>query len=349
LRLHPNDLYALGAHRGGIDERWLASTVRADNGPETPPDEGLSYVEFDGELEPLRSFVGEDWQVLCKLFDNSIPIPHHVHPNDAQVTAQGLKGKPEAYYFPPQYNANPGPFPYTFFGLEPHTSRTDIRRCLERWSEGDNGILYHSRAYKLKPGTGWQVDANVLHAPGTMVTYEPQAASDTGAMFESICAGEPLPWEALVKYIPEAHRHDLDYILSWIDFEKNTDPFFSQVYFRKPMRCADSDQHIEKWIVYGSPHFCAKELTVGPGASVRITDETAYGALVVQGHGEMNGLAAEVPAMIRFGQMTADEFFVTAEAARAGVSITNRSHIEPLVILKHFGPGHQAAAEFIEK
>lgn len=37
LRLHPNDLYALGGHRGGIDERWLASDVVADNGPGTPP------------------------------------------------------------------------------------------------------------------------------------------------------------------------------------------------------------------------------------------------------------------------------------------------------------------------
>ena len=43
LRLHPNDLYALGGHRGGIDERWFSSTTPADNGPGTPDDEGLSY------------------------------------------------------------------------------------------------------------------------------------------------------------------------------------------------------------------------------------------------------------------------------------------------------------------
>ncbi|MBC7217709.1 MAG: hypothetical protein H5U36_06095, partial [Candidatus Caldatribacterium sp.] len=43
LKLHPDDYYAFGVHRGGIDERWFASTVQADNGPETLPDEGLSY------------------------------------------------------------------------------------------------------------------------------------------------------------------------------------------------------------------------------------------------------------------------------------------------------------------
>src|SRR6186997_2763726 len=44
LRLHPDDLYALGGHRGGINERWFSSTTNADNGPGTPDDEGLSYV-----------------------------------------------------------------------------------------------------------------------------------------------------------------------------------------------------------------------------------------------------------------------------------------------------------------
>src|ERR1700758_5544051 len=49
LRLDPRDLYALGAHRGGIDERWFSSTTRADNGPGTAADEGLSYIDFSGQ------------------------------------------------------------------------------------------------------------------------------------------------------------------------------------------------------------------------------------------------------------------------------------------------------------
>jgi len=44
LKLHPDDYYAFGADRGGIDERWFASTIRADNGPLTLQDEGLSYI-----------------------------------------------------------------------------------------------------------------------------------------------------------------------------------------------------------------------------------------------------------------------------------------------------------------
>ena len=43
LKLHPDDLYAYGLNRGGIDERWFASTTPAANENRTP-DEGLSYV-----------------------------------------------------------------------------------------------------------------------------------------------------------------------------------------------------------------------------------------------------------------------------------------------------------------
>ena len=52
LKLARQDLYALGTHRGGIDERWFASTTAAAN-EGAPDDEGLSYVVHDGE--PLHA------------------------------------------------------------------------------------------------------------------------------------------------------------------------------------------------------------------------------------------------------------------------------------------------------
>src|SRR5467141_1855086 len=59
LRLHPDDLYALGAHRGGIDERWFSSTTHAENGPGTPEDEGLSYMRYGNKRFLLRDAVKE--------------------------------------------------------------------------------------------------------------------------------------------------------------------------------------------------------------------------------------------------------------------------------------------------
>jgi len=46
----------------------------------------------------------------------------------------------------------------------------------------------------------------------------------------------------------------------------------------------------------------------------------------------------ETPSLIRFGQLTHDEYFVSEAAAKAGVKISNPSKTDPIVMLKHFGP-----------
>src|SRR5476649_468225 len=58
LKLHPDDLYAFGLNRGGIDERWFASTTPAANENRTT-DEGLSYVVAGGRRFTLAAAVAE--------------------------------------------------------------------------------------------------------------------------------------------------------------------------------------------------------------------------------------------------------------------------------------------------
>jgi len=360
LKLDPRDLYALGAHRGGIDERWFASTTKADNGPGTPEDEGLSYIAIDGRRILLKEaietmgdeFLGAEvmreqrgWNVLCKFFDNLGPIPHHMHQSEDDARKVGRHGKPEAYYFPPQYNLKDNNFPYTFMGLEPGTGKNDVRSCLERWNEGDNGILYHSRAYKLQPGTGWQIDPGILHAPGSLVTYEPQVNSDVFAMFQSMVEGRAVPWSLLVKDVPDEYHHDLDYIIGMLDWEANIDPEFAEhrLCHPKPVKAAVAmadDGYSEKWVSYSASYYSAKELTVHPARSVTVYDAAAYGLIVTQGWGLVGKMQVETPSVIRFGQMTKDELFVTAAAAKRGVIVSNHSDKEDLVMLKHFGPGN---------
>jgi hypothetical protein len=66
----------------------------------------------------------------------------------------------------------------------------------------------------------------------------------------------------------------------------------------------------------------------------------AYGCILIQGHGTFGTFDAEAAVILRYGQPSADEYFVSEQAARTGVSITNQSRFEPMVILKHFGPNH---------
>ena len=201
IRLHPDDYYALGGERGGIDERWFSSTPPADNGPLTGVNEGLSMVVFnDGSTThqiTLRDAIDElkgeiigsrlwdehqKWPVYSKFFDNKGPLPHHVHHSDEYAAKVGQLGKPEAYYFPPQVNNYGADYPYTFFGFEPGTTKDQIRECLVNFTKGDNKITSYSKAYRLDPGTGWDVPPGILHAPGSLCTFEPQKASDVYAI-----------------------------------------------------------------------------------------------------------------------------------------------------------------------
>jgi hypothetical protein len=358
LRLAPEDVYALGAHRGGIDERWFSSTTPAAN-EGAPEDEGLSYVVHKGKraftfqeavAQEGNRIVGptiweryQRWPVYSKFFDNLGPIPLHMHQNSAQAAAIGEQGKPEAYYFPPQMNATANSFPYTFFGLEPGTTKTDIRKCLERWKDGDNGILDFSKAYRLKPGTGWLVPPCILHAPGSFVTYEPQWGSDVFAMYQSMVEGRPVSWDLLVKDVPEDRHNDFEYLVDQLDWAANVDPSFKDNHYLEPIPVSDTAEqgYVDRWIVYGKIDgqelFSAKELTVNPGSKVTIRDNGSYGLVAVQGSGWIGKQRLQTPSMIRYGELTEDEVFVCYEAAREGVVFDNTGS-EPLVTLRYFGP-----------
>lgn len=357
IKLAPGDWYAYGAHRGGIDERWFGSTTEAANEGRVH-DEGLSYVTFEGQKFLLRDAVGESgsrligkamfdkykrWPVYSKFFDNMGPIPHHMHQSFEHAKLTGQEGKPESYYFPPQLNNVDNNFAYTFMGLEPGTTKQQVRQCLENWSQGDNGILDLSRAFRLKRGTGWLIPPGVLHAPGSLCTYEPQWGSDVFGMFQSLVEGREVPWSLLVKDVPKEKHQDLDFIISQLDWEKNVDTHFKEHNYLEPI--VDQSQsgtgYADRWIVYGTIDgaqlFSAKELTVEPGAKCTIRDGGASGWITVQGRGRIGNLPLQTPAMIHFGEETTDEVFITYDAATRGVEVENTGS-EPLVSLRYFGP-----------
>jgi hypothetical protein len=90
--------------------------------------------------------------------------------------------------------------------------------------------------------------------------------------------------------------------------------------------------------VDGEQLFTAKELTIDPGTKVTIKDSGAYGLICVQGSGKINGLPLNSPKLIRFHELTEDEYFATEDGAKAGVTFENTSETEPLVTLRYFGP-----------
>jgi len=355
LKLHPDDYYALGAERGGIDERWFSSTTEAAN-ENRQWHEGLSFCLFENQKFLLKDAIAENgsaligprmweafgkWPVYSKFFDNMGPIPHHMHQGFEDAALVGQEGKPESYYFPPQYNNCDNHFPHTFMGLEPGTTPQDLKRCLENWNKGDNGILDLSKAYRLQRGTGWLIPPGVLHAPGSLCTYEPQWGSDVFGMFQNIVEGRYVPWSLLVKDVPEDKHQDLDFIIGQLDWEKNVDPNFKANNYLEPIVAEQGEGWVDRWVVYGRVNdqqlFSAKELTLAPGAKCTLQDPGASGWITVQGKGRIGSLDLQTPAMIRFGEDTTDEVFISYTAATTGVEIENLGS-EPLVGLRYFGP-----------
>lgn len=367
IRLHPDDYYPFGHDRGGVDERWLASAVRADNGPRTGAFEGLSLVvSADGEvLLPFDEFVAhhkdqlignrlwsdhQKWPMYSKFFDNQAALPFHLHHTDEKAALVGKVGKPEAYYYSPHMNNHLGEQPVSFLGLQPGVSRDQLLQKLEAFGRGgDNRITDLSHGYRTQLGTGWDVPAGVLHAPASIATYEPQAACDVFCMCESWSNHREVDPGLIWKDVPEDRQGDLNFIVDLVEWDKNVDPAFTSNRFMQPYSTARSiadgeRDYVEKWIVYRSESFSAKELRVRPGASVRIVDDEAYGFIAVQGSATIGRHDVQAATLIRFGQLSQDEFFVSVQAARDGLAITNRSATDDLVLLKHFGPGNPELA-----
>lgn len=358
LKLHPDDYFAFGMNRGSITERWFASTIAAQNGELAKADEGMSYVcvsYTSDEKFSLRTAVkvlGEElvgkelmdkyngWPMYSKFFDNENPLFHHLHLTFEDAARVGKLGKPECYYFPKQLNNYFGEANYTYFGFDPDAEPEEIKARISRFAKDDTRITDLSRAYRIELGTGWYTPAGVIHAPASVLTYEPQWNSDVNSVYENIVSGEVYPPEMLDEECPPEKQGDIDYIFSLLDWEKNTDPHYRKHYFRPPVTASESGAYIEKWITYANEYIAAKELTVYPGQTAAIRDGAAYGCIFIQGRGTFGVYDAEAATLLHFGQQSTDEFFVSEAAARRGVTVTNTSKVEPLVLLKHFGPNH---------
>ncbi len=169
--------------------------------------------------------------------------------------------------------------------------------------------------------------------------------SDVFAMYESEVDGRIVPWDLLVKdVLPEYHK-DLDYIVEMLDWDANTNPNFGADNKRFPKPVSDRRLREGRGLS-GALGVLRHRLVFRQGAdraaeAVRSRSRTAPPTASSSRRATAASASWPVstPSMIRFGQMTEDELFVSAAAAAEGVTIENLSESDPLVMLKHFGPG----------
>jgi len=346
----PEDQYELG-ERGGICERWLASTTRADNRV-AAADEGLSFLALEGEERlTLKDAVaaagdlimGAEYAAahprgldrLAKIFDYADRLPYHFHQMKHHAALVGQNPKEEAYYFPEGLDM--GLHPETFLGVHPSIAEAKsyetLLPYLKKWDS--DLILQHSKAYLLVPGDGFHIPAGTLHAPGSALTIELQEDSDVFAMLQAKCGGKIISKELLFKDVRREDREKYRerIILEMIDWEISGDPYFYENRHTPPLLIPESIQPggEEYWIFYNTDRFSGKKLIVRPGETFLSRDNGVYNLLVWQGKGRFAGKEIEGrnPAM--------DELLVCRDAAIRPVTVENNGN-EDLVIFKFFGP-----------
>ena len=338
-----------GTHRGGIDERWFASTTAAaERQPRRRTKASATVVVGKRKVHAARRGRQNWGRTSSARRSGRSTSAGRSTPSSSTTWGRsritctrttsrpklvGQEGKPESYYFPPQLNAIGNNFPYTFMGLEPGTTKQDVVDCLERWNEGDNGILDLSKAYRL------QARHRLAHP-----AVRPARAGLAGDLRAAVgqrrlrhvpvdgrrpgravgAAGEGRP-EGQARRPRLPGRRSSTGRRTSIRISRTT-----TTSNRSPSADTAKEGYVDRWIVYGKVDgeqlFTAKELTVEPGAKCTIKDGGAYGWITVQGEGRIGKLRLQTPAMIRFGELTEDEVFVTAKRPREGVDVREHRH-----------------------
>lgn len=354
----PDSQYSLG-DRGGICERWLASTTKADN-KVSVPNEGLSTLKMEYEREvTLKEAVellpelvlGKEYSKthsglgrLAKIFDYEDRIPFHIHQMQKHAKLVGRNSKDEAYYFPE--GVLKGKHPETFFGVHPYIVKEKkfdlLLPHLIDWK--DDGIVQHAFAFNQHEGDGFQVPSGVTHGPGTALTIELQEDSDVFAMMQAKVGDTFISKDLLWKDVrdEDKQKYGEKIILEMIDWQTSGDPDFYIKRHTPPILIKDSVHSGSKeyWIYYNTNKFSGKKIYVKRGEKYFIKDDGVYNILVWRGTGLFGGVEIEG------GNPEKDELLITHNKAVEGVEIIN-SGSEELEIIKFFGPDVNKNVPFI--
>jgi len=103
-------------------------------------------------------------------------------------------------------------------------------------------------------------------------------------MFQSEVEGRIVDWSLLTKDVQPEYHHDLDYLVSMLDWDANVDPEFAQNEPGVSQTCAALEEmkeagYRENWVTYGTATTPPRKLTVLPKRSAAIRDSAAYGLI----------------------------------------------------------------------
>ena len=290
LKLDPRDLYALGAHRGGIDERWFSSTTNAANGPahrarRRPELHRVSTarrVLLKDAIETVGDqFLGADvmreyggWNLLCKFFDNLGPDPAPHAPERRARRARRPEGQARSLLLPAAVQLQGQQLPLHVHGprARHHAGRRPplpgaLERGRQRHPLSFEGLPAEAR-HRLADRRRHPARARLagdLRAAGELRRLRHVPVAGRRPRRAVGAAGEGRPARAPPR--PRLHhRH------ARLGRERRSRIRRSTACSTHARAAGERNGRMrairEKWVVYSTGYYSAKELTVFPGRTV---------------------------------------------------------------------------------
>ena len=134
------------------------------------------------------------------------PIPHHMHQSDEHAKLVGRAASPRPTTFRRSTTRSTTTFPTPSWASSRARRKTTCGGASRTGTRATTASCISRAPSGSSPARGWQIDPGILHAPGSLVTYEPQVNSDVFAMFQSEVEGRIIDWSLLTKdVLPDKH------------------------------------------------------------------------------------------------------------------------------------------------
>ncbi len=297
-------------------EAWIASTTRANNGPDHPKDEGLSRIMLpDGSVGPyfadlLPEFSevlfgadqkgAENFPVLCKFLDSAMQLSLQAHP-DREFSKKHFNskyGKTECWIIL-ETRVIDGVEPYLLVGFKEGVTKEKVAQAV---AEDDFKTLesYFHRVL-VKPGDIWFIPGGFPHAIGTGVfLLEVQEPTDFIIQPEKSCGTvtftEQDRWAGL----------DPDIALDCFHYEQNSEKSLHDKYNLRRQEI-DTQEGGKRYVVIGEGydecfHVEVLDITgeyeLSPESWVLAISVKGSGTLLIDGveYGVSQGAAVLLPA-----------------------------------------------------
>ncbi len=286
-------------------EAWIASTTRADNGPEHPADEGLSRLILpDGSVGPYfadllpeysEAIFGsagkemENFPVLCKFLDSAMQLSLQVHPDRefARKHFDSEYGKTECWIIL-ETRVIDGVEPYLLVGFKEGVTKEKVAQAVA--AEDFELLESFFHRVKIEPGEVWFLPGGFPHAIGSGVfLLEVQEPTDFIIQPELECGGVKMTerdrWNGL----------DIDTALDCFHYEENTVESLYAKYCFKPQELEEQPGGRRKLVVGEGHDECFHVEMLEIGTEYVFTPESWVLAIAVKNSGALVCDGVEYP------------------------------------------------------